>query len=80
MLQCHANQIKETDNMATFAISTGVDPDQLRIQAMEGDAGGFTSREDAAKRLIAIADGRMDELRRSVAYARRVLRAEAAKK
>jgi hypothetical protein len=76
----HRGPIKETDNMATFAISIGVDPDHLRVQAMKDDQGGFATREEAAKRLIAVADGRMDELRRSKAYARRILRAEAAKK
>ncbi len=61
--------------MATFAIGVGVDPDELRVQKTEDNFGAFATREAAAKRLIEMVDGRMEELRRSKARARRILRA-----
>jgi hypothetical protein len=61
--------------METFAISVGVDPNELKVQKTEDGFGAFKTREDAARRLIEMADGRIYELRRSKARAKRILRA-----
>lgn len=60
--------------MSTFVISVGVDPDELRVAETADNFGAFATKEAAAKRLIEMVDGRMEELRRSKAHARRILR------
>lgn len=60
--------------MTTFAISIGIDPDDLDVQATCDNFGAFATKEAAAARMIEIVDGRMETLRRSKARARRIIR------
>lgn len=60
--------------MTTFAIGVGVDPDELNVQATDDNFGAFPTREASAVRLIELADGRMETLRKSKARARRIIR------
>lgn len=59
--------------MVTFAISVGIDPNELRVFETPDNFGTFETREAAAKRLIEMVEGQMEELRRSKAHARRIL-------
>lgn len=61
-----------------FVISVGVDPNTLRVSKAD-DGVGFLDKAAAARRLLAVVDERMEELRKSAAHARRILRAEKTK-
>ncbi len=59
--------------MGTYAISVGISPNELRITWTHDNFGAFDTREEAAERLLEMVDLRMEDLRRSRAYARRIL-------
>ncbi|MCZ4073573.1 hypothetical protein [Agrobacterium sp. LMR679] len=63
-------------SVMSFAISVGVDPNNLRVTQTDDGFGIFPDKAAAAKRLLAMVDDRMEELRKSAAHARRILRAE----
>lgn len=58
----------------TFAIAVGSDPADLTVEATDDGFGSFQTEEEAALRLIEIADSRIDRLRASRSRAKRLLR------
>jgi len=58
----------------TFAIAVGSDPADLTVEATDEGFGSFQTEEEAALRLIEVADSRIDRLRASRSRAKRLLR------
>jgi len=60
--------------MSTYAVGVGRDPDEMSVQETKDNFGIFKTKEDAARYLIDIVDGRMETLRLSKSRAKRILR------